>query len=421
MTGWAAGLVVPTLVSLYLTALYNFAITGSVRPDALFLAWGPGGVTSARVGQGVLGLLLDARYGIVPYVPILMLAAGGLVLGGARRFAAVMPAAVVYYLTVASADNWAGAVCNLGRYFMPVAPLAVALVAIAMSSRAATPATADPSGHGATGSLGMTRGLLALVLMLAAWTGLFAVALWRDPHAANDSALLLAKSTYADGHQYLPNLFIRRWADGAPGLWARIAVWLAGLGGVAWWLRLISARAGSGRRGASPLATLAAVAALVLSAGLFLERWPGRRDAPSFADALFIPGETATPAPVVFVSGAARKQYDEAVLGPGTVELLLRAPVAVSTLTVTVGGQGSVLRAEGRPPVVLRPTGALVSLPFVPYHDVRGRDGRSVAFTRVRLAVDGEAVLRLGEGPANRPHAPPAPDGEMELGAGGDR
>ena len=29
--------------SLYLTALYNFAITGSVRPDALFLAWGPGG------------------------------------------------------------------------------------------------------------------------------------------------------------------------------------------------------------------------------------------------------------------------------------------------------------------------------------------------------------------------------------------
>ena len=132
----------PTLAGLYLTALYNFAITGSVRPDALFLAWGPGGVTSARVGQGVLGLLLDARYGIVPYVPILLLAAGGLALGGARRFAVVMPAAAVYYLTVASADNWAGAVCNLGRYFMPVAPLAVALVGIAidraLSSRGAS-------------------------------------------------------------------------------------------------------------------------------------------------------------------------------------------------------------------------------------------------------------------------------------------
>ena len=145
---WAVGLVVPTLVGLYLTALYNFAITGSVRPDALFLAWGPGGVTSARVGQGVLGLLLDARYGILPYVPILLLAAGGLALGGARRFAVVMPAAAVYYLTVASADNWAGAVCNLGRYFMPVAPLAVALVGIAidraLSSRGHDPAPVRP-------------------------------------------------------------------------------------------------------------------------------------------------------------------------------------------------------------------------------------------------------------------------------------
>ena len=63
----------------------------------------------------------------------------------------------------------------------------------------------------------MTARRVALVLMLAAWTGLFAIALWQDPHAANDSALLLAKSAYADGNQYVPNLFIRRWSDGAPG------------------------------------------------------------------------------------------------------------------------------------------------------------------------------------------------------------
>ena len=56
----------------------------------------------------------------------------GLVVGGARRFAVVFPAALVYYLTVASADNWAGAVCNLGRYFMPVAPLLIAFVAVVM-------------------------------------------------------------------------------------------------------------------------------------------------------------------------------------------------------------------------------------------------------------------------------------------------
>ena len=47
-----SALLLPQAATLYLTALYNFAITGSVRPDALFLAWGPAGVTSARTGPG---------------------------------------------------------------------------------------------------------------------------------------------------------------------------------------------------------------------------------------------------------------------------------------------------------------------------------------------------------------------------------
>jgi len=406
-----AGLLVPTAASLYLAALYNFAIAGSVRPDALFLAWGPGGVTSARVGQGVLGLLLDARYGILPYVPVLMLAAGGLVVGGARRFAVVMPAALAYYVTVASADNWAGAVCNLGRYFMPVAPLAVALVATALSF------PREPLRM--TGA-GIPRGFLALFLILAAWTAMFAIALRQDPHAASDSGLLLAKSTYADGHQYLPDLFIRHWADAAPGLWARIAVWLAALAAIAWWTRRVSSTRTGRSHGTSPVATLAAVAAVVLVAGLVLERRPGRRNAPSFGDALAVPGEAVSPAPIVFVSGAARLRYDEAVLGPGAVELLARSPATISALTVTVGGQGSVLEIAGRPPLVLRPTGALVSVPFVPYHDVRGRDGRSAAFTKARLRIRGEAVLRLGQG-AERPATTPEPDTQMEPEGSPDR
>jgi hypothetical protein len=432
---WAVGLVVPTLAGLYLTALYNFAITGSVRPDALFLAWGPGGVTSERVGQGVLGLLLDARYGILPYVPILLLAAGGLVLGGARRFAVVVPAAAVYYLTVASADNWAGAVCNLGRYFMPVAPLAVALVGIAIdravssqgtrlppeskaSPGAGAPAvgregsagaeTADPSGPvtiGVSRDDGARRGALALVLMLAVWTALLAVALWRDPHAANDSALLLAKSTYADGNQYVPNLFIRQWSDGAPGLWARVAAWLAALGAAGWWLRRVAAssQAGRGRRGGSPIVVLVTVAVLMLGVALFLERWPGRRAAASFADRITIRDATPHPPPppgvsAVLLSGAARVREDEAIVDPGSVELLFRSPGPATSLRVTVGGQGSVLRAIGVAPLVLRPTGALLDLPLFPYHEVRGRGGRKVAFSRTTLVLDGEAILRLGEG-----------------------
>ena len=157
------GLLAPQAVTLYLTALYNFAITGSVRPDALFLAWGPGGVSAARVGQGLLGLLIDARYGILPHAPLYLLAAAGLVLGGARRFAFVLPAAVVYYATVASADNWSGAVCNLGRYVMPVAPLAVALAGVALARTSSR------------------RGAVAVALMLAGWTGLLALRLLPGP------------------------------------------------------------------------------------------------------------------------------------------------------------------------------------------------------------------------------------------------
>jgi hypothetical protein len=53
------------------------------------------------------------------------------------------------------------------------------------------------------------RGVVALGLALVSWTGLIALGLRLDPHAANDSWLLLAKSTFADGRQYVPGLFIR--------------------------------------------------------------------------------------------------------------------------------------------------------------------------------------------------------------------
>jgi hypothetical protein len=404
----ALGLLLPQLLSLYLFALYNFTITGSVRPDALFLAWGPGGVTSARVGQGLLGLLLDARYGILPYVPVFLLAAAGPVLGGAKRFAVVLPAAAVYYLTVASADNWAGAVCNLGRYFMPVAPLAVALVAMAVAR------VAD------------RRGAVALVLILVAWSALFALALREDPLAANDSGLLLSKSAFGDGNRYIPNLFIRHWSDGAPGLGARIVAWLGVVALVAVWLRRVAPapRAAAGgasaiaeavpdvprqtaERGASPLAALAGVTAIVLVLALALEYWPGARTAPCFDGTMAV-----DPSTVVFVTGAAVVREDEAVLGPGTVELLARAAEPVTSLRVTVGGAG-LLHAGGLRPLVLRRTGALLDLPFVRYHEVHGRAGRAAAFTRATMAVEGQAVLRFGERLVTPPAAAPVAVGPV--------
>jgi hypothetical protein len=378
---WLVAFLVPQLLSLYLTALYNFAITGSVRPDALFLAWGPGGVTTARMGQGLLGILLDARYGILPYVPLLALAGAGLVLSGARRFAVVLPAAVVYYLTVASADNWAGAVCNLGRYFMPLAPLAIALVGVALTRTS------------------RRRGALALALILAGWSALFAFALWRDPIAANDSALLLAKSTWADGNQYIPNLFLRRWSDGAPGLWARIILWIGGIVVTAfWWHRAAAAQAGQteGRRmrvGASPSATLVGSLAVLLIFAARLEQWPPWRSSPSFGNAIAVGSET-----LAFARGEVTVREDELIVGPGSAALLVRSADPMAALPLTVGGEG-VLRTGGLSPFALRPTGVRVDLPLRPYHVVNGSGGRRAVFARANLAVDGQAVLR----PARRP------------------
>jgi hypothetical protein len=388
----------PQALTLFLTALYNFTITGSVRPDALFLAWGPSGVTSARIGQGLLGLLLDARYGILPYVPILALAGAGLVDRRARAWAVCLPAAGAYYLTVASADNWAGAVCNLGRYFMPIAPLAVLLVALALTGR------------------GLTRGALALALVLAAWTALFAVALWRDPHAANDSGLLLAKSAYADGHQYIPDLFLRHWQDGAPGLAARIAAWLLVLALVAWGMR----------RARSPLGVLLGMSAVVFSLAFLLERWPSPRTAPAFANAL--PAGSGT---LVFFEGAVHVRDGEATLGPGPVEILrrsaarLEAEPGLPPLRVIVGGTG-LLRAPGLPPLLLRPAGAVVDLPLLAYHVVAGGDGRAAVFSRARVVFSGQAVLRLSD-EGLRPWAatdgspPAAPQEDVEPDAPGLR
>jgi hypothetical protein len=355
-------LLVPPVVSAAAFALYNFAITGSARPDALYLAWGPGGVSSARMGQGLLGLLLDARYGIIPYAPVYALAAGGLVLAERRasHLRRALPATAVYYVTVASADNWSGAVCNLGRYFMPVAPWAAALVASALA--------------GARGR----RGAWTLVLILAAWTGLFAAALRADPHAANDGALLLARSVFADGNVYIPNLFIHTWSEATPGLFVRVAVWMALVGVAGAWIR----RAARGRGGASPARALAAVAGAVLAAAFLLERGPVFRSGPRYPDALGLgPGQTA------FLMGPVTVEEDRARARRGTVELLVRSREPLSSVTVVADGEGT-MRPGGAPAVAVAGRPVAVRVPLEAVATLVGRRGASESLSRQRLAIE---------------------------------
>jgi hypothetical protein len=370
-------LLAPQVVSAYLFALYNFGITGSLRPDALFLAWGPGGVSSSRWGQGLFGLALDARYGLLPYVPVYLLALGGLILpgGAARRLRWGAAPAAVYYLTVAAADNWSGAVCNLGRYVMPALPYAAALVAMVLAVAAGR------------------RGLLAVFLVLAAWSALVALALWRDPHAANDGAVLLAQGAIADGNAYVPNLFIRTWAEGAPGLWARIAAWIVLAAVLAGWVR----RAASSRAGGRPTAALFGLASAMLAAALFLERWPGARRAPRFPDAIEVASGTTA-----FVEGA-RVEGDRAWIEPGEHALLLRARDGTGSLRLRAEGEG-VLKVRGRPPLVIPAAGLGLDLAFEPVVTLDGRRGVTETLWRQRVTLDAPrpVALRLGPVPAVR-------------------
>ena len=346
-----AGIVMPQLLSLFLFALYNFAITGSVRPDAVFLAWGPGGVSGARVGQGMLGLVLDARYGIVPYVPFLLLAASGLMMRSPLRRA--LPVMAVYYLTVAAADNWSGAVCNLGRYFMPVAPFAIALAGVGLARTA-------------------TRSAVRWVaLTLAGWTAVVTWALWHDPHAANDCAQLLARSAFADGNVYVPNLFLRAWADAAPGLWARVLAWVAFGAALGGWM----ARASRGRGARCPVRALAATAAIVLSTAFALERWPAGRRAPVFDDAIEVrPGVTVFPR--------------------GGGEILVRARDALSSVRIHATGDGTV-RVPGLPPFVVGAGGTRADVPVSLVAHLAGRRGVEERLYRQRIDTDGDVAIAI--------------------------
>ncbi len=382
-------LLLPQAVSLYLTALYNFGITGSVRPDALFLAWGPAGVTTARVGQGLLGLWLDARYGLLPLVPVYALGFAGLFLKteGRARLLRAVPAALVYYLTVAAADNWAGAVCNLGRYLMPILPLVIAFAALALHRTVAR------------------RGVLAIVLVLFAFSFVFAWALWLDPHAANDGAVLFAKSRFADAFAYIPGLFIRTWAAGAPGLFVRIAAWVLLALGLVLWLRRVSASRGEesprppageekvgAAPGARPLRAIVMLLGLLLAMAALLERWPSRREGPALG-----PYVSLADGQTVFLEGPVRWKDDVLELGPGQTRFVVRSVAAPRSLAVLAGGTG-LLERPGGGPIALRPAGILLFLPLEEAAVVTGKSGARETLSTLVLRVTGAPMaLRFQE------------------------
>jgi hypothetical protein len=359
-------LALPQVASGALFALYNFSITGSIRPDALFLAWGPSGVKAASAVWGIPGLLFDARYGLMPYAPLYLAAGAGWLAASetGRRLRVALPAVVVYFLTVASADNWSGAGCNLGRYLMPITPVLVALVAV-----------------GAQG-LTLRPGAMGLFTTLALWSGVVGLLLGLDPHAANDCSRLLARSVFAEGEVYIPTLPLRDWAEAAPGLWMRVAVWTGFAAAVAWALD-------PRRAGVTDRRTLAGLVALLLIVALVLEhRWPSSRPAPRFPDTVEVgPGQT------VFALRGARAESGRFVVEPGDVTLLVRQS-APGTLVLHAAGEG-LLRLPGREAFPLRTSGIKVTLEPENLRELRDHRGGRELLGRLRLTLDGPASVAV--------------------------
>ncbi len=356
-------IVVPQAVSLFFFALLNFAITGSPRPDALFLAWGPAGITTDHLGQGFLGLLLDQRYGILPYAPIYLLAAGGLLLPSAARLRKGLVVLAVYYMTVAAADDWHGATSNLGRYFMPIAPYVVACVGVAFAS------------------FEDRRGAWALGLALGAWTALVSRLLWLDPHAANEALRLFTNSAFADGAVYIPDLFIRSFRAGATSLYAQLSVWLL----LAALLALFVRRGG----GASVARTVVFASLTLLAAAVVLERWPS-----PYAIARFPNATELRPGTVAFVSGVASMERGQIETAGGALEVLVRSRVPLTGLAALVAGDGQAA-VPGRAPVALSPQGVWLRAPLDPIAGLHGRRGVSETLYRQRILVKGPASVRL--------------------------
>jgi hypothetical protein len=365
-------LAIPQLASGLATALYNFAITGSVRPDALFRAWGPGGVTTAHLPQGFFGLALDINYGLLPYAPVYLAAFAGLLQRGraAAALRLAFPAFAVYYLTVAAADDWHGAVSHLGRYAMPATPYAIALIAVVLAR------------------IGSRPGVLTAILTLTVWTGLCARQMWLDPHAADDARRLAEKSEIADVSVYVPDLFVPTMGDGAPGLPAQLAVWLAIGLGLALWMRRTSLR-GAGR---SPSRALLAMLAAALALSAALERWPSPHRLPRFRSAVEIEaGVTAFPSdgrlvgdpPLIVVRG------DE-------TELLVRSREPLRQLPVLAAGTGFGGPAAG-PLSPIRERGRWLGIPLETVAALEGRRGVREWLYRAKLRFQtrGEVTLRL--------------------------
>ncbi len=125
------GLVSPIVVSMTAWLLFFGYVYGTLDPLAAYDAQSP--LQPQRVVSGVLGLVADQEYGLIPNAPVHLLWIGGalaLSRHHKRLLVELACVAIPYALAVAAFPNWFGG-STPGRYLAPlVLPLAVTVAAL---------------------------------------------------------------------------------------------------------------------------------------------------------------------------------------------------------------------------------------------------------------------------------------------------
>ncbi len=137
LVSFAAGLAALTAVR---TAInYHFWGTWLTTPHAHPGAWAGFATELATAGRRLAGMLLDQEYGLLPYAPVFVLAAFGLlVLARTHRLlvARIGVVAGLYLLTVLlpviNVYEWTGGWSPAARFLVPIVPLLALGVAAAM-------------------------------------------------------------------------------------------------------------------------------------------------------------------------------------------------------------------------------------------------------------------------------------------------
>lgn len=250
-----AALAVPAAASIALW-FYAFRVMyGVADPTAPYGGSAGAGLEWANVPRGVLGLLFDQEFGLLPYSPLYAMAAIGALVAARRRdtrglIAAAGLTAAAFVASSARYYMWWGGWSVPARFLVPVLPLLAPFVALGIGRLVRTPV-----GRAAVAAGALVGGTVAIVLVAVPDRLL----MFNDRDGTGKLVELLQGSVPIAAR--LPSFLLDDWQVQLP----RVALMV---GSVAGGLLLLGARGRMSRR--APVSPLGGALVVVAGAGLAL-------------------------------------------------------------------------------------------------------------------------------------------------------